>query len=87
MEVCEEDGGVAGEGGKRGGACEGGEEVGGAGVCIAACKFLASRRPVVDASADPRTSWSPRCESISRDFASPPVSEAARVSVCRLVNS
>lgn len=57
LEVCEEDGSVAGEGRKRGEACEGGEEVGGdAGVCIAACKFLASRCPVADASVDPQTS-------------------------------
>lgn len=30
---------------------------------IAACKFLASRRPVVEESAFPQTSWSPNCES------------------------
>lgn len=53
MEVCEKDGSAAGERGKRGGACEGGEEVGGAGLGIAACKLLASPCPVADASADP----------------------------------
>lgn len=53
LEVCEKDGSAAGERGKRGGACEGGEEVGGAGLGIAACKLLASPCPVADASADP----------------------------------
>lgn len=90
MEVCEEDGSEAGERGKKGEACEGGEEVGGAGGCIAACKLLASRRPAADASADPLTSWSPSCESISLGVCastSPPAPKLARVSVCRRVRA
>lgn len=52
---------MAGEGRKREEASEGGEGGGDAAVCIAACSFLASRRPVADASA-----WSPslKCESV-----------------------
>lgn len=56
LEVGEEGGSGAGEGGKREQACERGEEVGDAGACIAACKSLASRRPVGDASVDPVSS-------------------------------
>lgn len=65
LEACEEDGSVVGEVRKTAGACEGGEEVGDAGVCIAACKSLASQRPVVKVSVDQRTTWSPHRESIS----------------------
>lgn len=66
LEVCEGCGNAAGEGRKRGEASEGGEEVGDAGVCIAACSFLALRRPVVDVLANPRMSWSLslKCESV-----------------------
>lgn len=63
LEVCEGGGSAAGEGGRREGASEGGGEEGSAGVCIAACKFLASWRPVAEESAFPQTSWSPNCES------------------------
>lgn len=92
LEVCEEDGSVAGEGRRRGEACEGGEEVGDAGVCIAACTSLASRCPVAEASVAPQTSWCPHCESISPGvFVSESLSCVcvcrACVSVCRLVNS
>lgn len=56
LEVGEEGGSGAGEGGKREQACERGEEVGDAGARIAACKSLASRRPVGDACVDPVSS-------------------------------
>lgn len=83
-EACEE--GEAGEGGTMGGACEGGEEVGDAGGCIAACKSLASRRPAADAFADRQASWSLHHESISLGAsANPSAFEFPRVSVCRLV--
>lgn len=65
LEACGGDGSVVGEGRKTVEACEGGEAVGDAEVCIAACKSLASRRPVADASEDRQTTWSPRRESIS----------------------
>lgn len=56
---------MAGEGGRREGASEGGEdeeeEVGDAGECIAACKVLASPRPAAEVAAHP----SQHCESIS----------------------
>lgn len=83
---------MAGEGRKMGEAWEGGEEevvVGDAGVCIAACKVLASHCPVVDASVDPQTSWRPHCESISLGAfvsASPSPFERLCVSVCRPVS-
>lgn len=65
MEACEGDGSVVGQGRKMVEACEGGEEVGDAEVGIAACKSLASRRPVADVSEDQQTIWSPHRESIS----------------------
>lgn len=65
LEACEEDGSGAGEGGKRGEACGRGEEGGDAGVCIAACKSLASRRPVAAESVDLQTFWRQHHESIS----------------------
>lgn len=75
---------MAGEG-KRGEACEGGEEGGDAGGCIAACKFLVSRSQVEDVS-DSQTFWSLCRESISLGA---PTSLAAFelpcVSACRLV--
>lgn len=79
---------MAGEAGKRGEACEGGEEVGGAGGRIAACKSLASQRPVGGVSVGPQTSWSPHRESISLG-ASTSLSafELPLVSVCQLVSS
>lgn len=90
LEVCEEDGSAAGVGGKREEACEGGEEVGDDGACIAACKSLASRHPVADVSVDPKTSWGPHCESISLEaYVSVSLSafELSCVSVCQLVSS
>lgn len=57
---------MAGEGGRMEGASEGGEgeeeEVGDAGVCIAACKVLASPRPAAEVAANPIRRC---CESIS----------------------
>ena len=66
LEVYEEGGSGAEEGRRKGEAFEGGEEVGDAEVCIAACKSLASQNPVAWVSVDPPTSWSlsPNCESI-----------------------
>lgn len=95
LEVYEEDGSVAGEGRRRGEACEGGEEVGDAGVCTAACTSLASRCPVAEASVARQTSWRPHRESISPGaLVSESLSSSscvcvcrARVSACRLVNS
>lgn len=72
--ICEEGGSVAGEGRRKGGACEGGEEVGDAGVCIAACKPRVSPRPGAHPSADPPTSWSP---SPNRESISPGAFESA----------
>lgn len=75
---------MAAEGGKTGEAHEGGEEEGGAGARIAACKSLAARRPAVDASVDP--SQSPHRESISPGAsASLSVLELPHVSVCQPV--
>lgn len=64
-EVCGDGGSAAGEGRRLGEASGGDEEVGDAGVCIAACTVLASLRPVAGESVSPQTSCSPRCESIS----------------------
>lgn len=77
-EVCEGGGSVAGEARKREGACEGGEEGGDDGARTAACTVLASRRPAVDAPANPQMSWSqsPTCASMSL---------VVFVSVCRLL--
>lgn len=89
LEVCEEDGSVAGEAGKREEACEGGGEVGDAGACIAACTSLVSRRPVADASVDLKTSWSPHRVSISPEAyvsVSLSASDQSCVSVRRLVS-
>lgn len=87
LEVCEGDGSVAGEGRRREGAFEGGEEGGGAGVRIAACKFLAC--PAAGAFANPQTTWSlsPSCESISLGVFVLPAASVCRllcVSVCPL---
>lgn len=75
LEICEEGGSVAGEGRKEEEASEGGEEVGDAGMCTAACKLLASRCSVAHASEDPWTSWSPSPSCVS-------ISLGAFVSVC-----
>ncbi len=64
-EAGEGDGNVAVEGRKRVEAYVGGEEAGDAGVCIAACKSLASRCRAADESVNLQTTWSPRHESIS----------------------
>lgn len=88
LEVCEGGGSVAGEGRKREGASEGWEGGGDAGVCIAACSFLASRHPVLDVLANPRMSWSLslKCESVPLGvFVS--VRPPLRESVCRLRRS
>lgn len=82
---------MAGAGRKTGEAWEGGEEaaVGDAGVCIAACKVLASHCPAADASVDLQTSWRPHCESTSLGVCasvSPSLFERLCVSVCRLVS-
>lgn len=76
---------MAGEGGKRGEACEGGEEGGDAGGCIAACKFLVSRSQVADVS-DSQTFWSLCRESISLGASTSLAAfELPCVSACRLV--
>lgn len=73
---------MAAEGGKREEAREGGEEEGGAGARIAACKSLAARRPVAYASVDP--SRSPHHGSISPGVsASLSALELPHVSVCQ----
>lgn len=90
LEVYEEDESVAGVGGKREEACEGGEEVGDAGVRIAACTSPASQHLVGDISVDPMTSWGLHCESISLEaYVSVSLSafELLCVSVCRLSGS
>lgn len=59
----------------------------GAGVRIAACRFLASRRPAADASVVPRMSWRPRRESISLGVSvSLSPLEPLRESACRIEN-
>lgn len=88
LEVCEEDGSVAGVGGKQEEACEGGGEAGDAGVRIAACTSPASQRLVGDASVDP--SGGLHCESISLEACvsvSLSAFELLCVSTCRLSGS
>lgn len=63
--VCEGDGSAGEAGRKREEACEEGEEAEGAGVCIAACKFLASWCLAEDVSACLHKSGSPSSESMS----------------------
>lgn len=89
LEICEEGASVAGGRRKREEASEGGEAVGGdAGVCIAACKFLASRCSVAHTSVDRQMFWSPSSNSASI-FLEGCVSEFGRarelvcVSACR----
>lgn len=75
LEICEEGGSVAGERRKEEEASEGGGEAGDAGVCIAACKFLASRCSVAHTSVGRQMFWSPSSSSVS-------ISLGACTSVC-----
>lgn len=64
LRVYVEGGSAARVGRRRGKASEEGGEAGEAGVCIAACVFLASLRPAVCLSVDPEACVSPHCESV-----------------------
>lgn len=86
LEICEEGESVAGERRKKEEASEGGGEVGDAGVCIAACKFLASRRSVAHTSVDRQMFWIPSSSGVSSSlgaFVSVRLPEFAHV--CQLV--